>query len=209
MSKKERLKKEKARQTERKRLDELEEEFLKEEAKHRESRAAKKMRRAARRGYSSGLMIFLTILMLASFGYSGFFYGGIMIVGQFTGAAEVMPAHTGLMMLIADVLMLTGIILSFAGKYILQGIFTLSGSGVYLFAAHRVIADIQMRLDKYYVEPELQTMDKAYMKYCYPILGVTVFGAVIFTLALVTYIRRKKRLKREKDNAPVKSIVDS
>ena len=207
MSKKDRLKKEKQKQLERKRLDELEEQREREEARHAESRAAKKMRRAARRGYSNALMVFFTVLMLVSFGYSGFFYGGIMIVGQFTGAAEVMPEHTGLMMLIADVLMLAGIVLSFAGKYILQGFFTLSGSGLYLFAAHRVIADIQMRLEKYYVEPELQTMDKSYMKYCYPIAGVTVFGGVIMLLALIVFIRRKKRQKRERDNAPVESIV--
>ncbi len=208
MSKKDRLKKEKARQTERERLDELEEQREREEAKFKESRAAKKMRRAAKRGYPNALMVLFTLLMLASFGYSGFFYGGIMIVGQFTGAAEVMPAHTGLMMLIADALMLTGIVLSFARKYIVQGVFTLGGSGLYLFAAHRVIADIQDRLEKYYVEPELQTMDKTYMKYCYPIIGVTVFGAVILAVALTAYIRKKRRLKREKDNAPVRSIVE-
>ena len=208
MSKKDKLKKEKARQTERKRLEELEEQREREEAKYRQSRAAKKMRRAAKRGYLSGLMIFFTVLMLISFGYSGFFYGGIMIVGQFTGAAEVMPAHTGLMMLIADALMAVGIVLSFAGKYIMQGVFTVGGSGLYLIAAHRVIADIQARLEKYYVEPELQSMDKTYMKYCYPIIIVTVFGAAVMVIALTAYIRKKKRLKREKDNAPVKSIIE-
>lgn len=208
MSKKQRLEKEKQRQLERRRLDELEEQIEREEAKHKESRAAKKMRRAARKGYSSALMIFLTVLMLLPFLYSGFFYGGIMIVGQFTGAAEVMPAHTGLMMLIADVLVLTGIVLSFAGRYIIQGIFTISGSAVYLFAAHRVVADIQERLDKYYVEKSLRTMDKTYMRYCYPMAGVTVFGAVIFIIALTAFIRKKRRQKRERDNAPVESIVD-
>ena len=208
MSKKQRLEKEKQRQLERRRLDELEEQREREEAKHKESRAAKKMRRAARKGYSSALMIFLTVLMLLPFLYSGFFYGGIMIVGQFTGAAEVMPAHTGLMMLIADLLVLTGIVLSFAGRYIIQGIFTISGSAVYLFAAHRVVADIQERLDKYYVEESLRTMDKTYMRYCYPMAGVTVFGAVIFIIALTAFIRKKRRQKRERDNAPVESIVD-
>lgn len=207
MSKKERLEKQKQRQLERKRAEELEEQREREEARHTESRAAKKMRRSAKRGYGSWVSVLLCILMLAGFLYSGFFYGGIMIVGQFTGAAENMPSHTALLFLISDILMVIGIVLAFAKRYIIQGIFTISGSALYLIAGQRVISDIQQRLEKYYVDPELREMDKTYMRYYYPVAIVTICGAAVFIIALVSFIKKKRRLKRERDNAPVESIV--
>lgn len=208
MSKKQRLDKQKQRQLEQQRLEEAEEQREREEARLRESRAAKRMRRAAKRGYPKGIMIFFTFLMLCAFGYSGFFYGGITIVGQLSGMAENIPAHTAQLMIAADLLMLVGLVLSFAGRHIVQAFFNLSGSGLFLYTAHRVIADIQARLEKYYVEPALQDMDKSYMRYYYPIAAVTLMSALILAIALAAKIRKCRRQKHERDNAPVESIVD-
>lgn len=208
MSKKQRLDKQKQRQLEQQRLEEAEERREREEAKYRESRAAKRMRRAAKRGYPNALMLVLTVLMLAAFGYSGFYYGGITIVGQLSKMAENIPAHTAHYMIAADALMFVGIIMSFAGKHIIQAIFNLSGSGLFLYAAHRVVADIRERLEKYYVEPALQEMDKDYMRYYYPIAAVTLISTIILAIALTAKIRKSLRQKRERDNAPVESIVD-
>ncbi|MCD7741478.1 MAG: hypothetical protein LUI06_04675 [Ruminococcus sp.] len=207
MSKKSRLKKQKEKQVEMKKLADLEELEEIEAAKHRESKGAKKMRRRARRGYANVLMILFTILMLAAFLYSGFFYGGVTIVGAVGGAAEFIPKKTALIMGIGDCLMVIGIVLCFCKKYKVQAIFSLSGSLAYLYAGHKIILDIQQRMEEVYVEEELQNMDRDYMLYYYPILILTLFSLVLLIISIVKAIKKKRRDKHEADNAPVESIV--
>ena len=117
MSKKDKLKKQAAAQLEQRRRDELEEQQEKERAKGRQSMAAKKMRRAARRGYIGAFIVFLTILMLLSYIYSGLVYGLVITVyGSLSGQAELIPHSVAYAMLIGDILMAAGIVLSFRGK---------------------------------------------------------------------------------------------
>ena len=209
MSKKSKLKRQAEKQLEQKRRDELDEQLEKEKALRRGSLAAKKMRRAARRGYVNGLMIFFTLVMLASFLYSGLFYGGVTIVGSVSGIAELIPHSVAYRMIAGDVLMLAGIVLSFCGKHILQGAFALTGSGIYLHGAFAVINDLSERLDKRGVDPALYNMDKDYMKHYLPILILTLFSLIILICGIVSRISDDRRRQIQRDNAPVKSIIDN
>ncbi|MCR5120939.1 MAG: hypothetical protein K6B74_00805 [Ruminococcus sp.] len=208
MSKKDKLKKQAAEQLARKRLDDAEESLEKERAKGRQSLAAKKMRRAARRGYIGGLVIFMTVLMLASFLYSGVVFGGFTVYGSLTGSAELIPHSVAYAMLIGDVLMCAGIIASFRGRKILQGLLALPGSASYLWGALAVINDLKVRLAQPGTAPEAYGMDVRYMRFYLPILVLTFFSLIIFIMGIVEYFGRKRREKTARENAPVKSIVD-
>ena len=207
MSKKSRLQKEKQRQDALKKQAELDEQEEREAAKHRESKAAKKMRRSAKRGYANIFTVIASVLMMCAFWYWGFYYGGMMIVGDITGLAENIPPHSGLLFLIADLLMITGIIMSFIRKYIMQGCFTVGGSLLFLYTGHRIVLDIRDRMKKYGVTPDLSDMDTQYEKYFYPILIITAIGAAVMIYGLVRHISKKRTEKRLRDNAPVESIV--
>ncbi len=208
MSKKDKLKKQAAEQLAQKRLDQEEESLEKERAKGRQSMAAKKMRRAARRGYIGGLVIFMTVLMLLSFIYSGLICGGLTIYGSLTGAAELIPHAVAYAMLIGDVLMLAGIVAGFRGKKILQGLLALPGSASYLWGALAVINDLKVRLAQPGTAPEAYGMDVRYMRFYLPILVLTFFSLIIFIMGIIEYVGRKRREKTARENAPVKSIVD-
>lgn len=208
MSKKSRLQKEKKRQDEQRRLESLEELEEREAARHKESKAARKMRRSAKRGYSNLLIVLLSIVMLGAFWYYGFYYGGMSIVGDLRGLAENIPKHTGVLFIIADIAMMIGIVLSFGKRYIAQGFFTVGGSLLFLYTGHRIVRDIQQRMEKYGTTPDIENMDRQYMGYYYPIAIVTVIGAGIMIYGIVRILRKKQREKIKRDNAPVKSIVE-
>ena len=52
------------------------------------------------------------------------------------------------------------------------------------------------------------SMDKDYMWFYYPIMIVTAISLIMAFVATVKKVRKKKRLQRVRDNAPVKSIVE-
>lgn len=208
MSKKNRLEKEHQKQLERKKQLELDEESERLAARKTQSRAAKKMRRQAKSGYTNAVMIFFTLLMFVSFAYSGFFYGNVMIVGALNGSAEFIPKYIAVLMAVGNLLMFTGIIISFCRKYILQGVFSLAGGAMFMYSSLWIIGDIRERIDKYSVDPSLYELDRQYMKYLLPISGVLIFSLVILIYGIVRAAKRKRAEKIKQDNAPVKSIVD-
>ena len=84
MSKKDRLKAQKEKQDRLRKEEELEEQREREEARERQSRSAKKMMKKAKRTKPNGEPVYyliLKLLMIVPFAYSGFFYGGVTIVG--------------------------------------------------------------------------------------------------------------------------------
>lgn len=208
MSKKSRLKKQSEEQIELKKLADLEELEAIEEAKHKESKAARKLRRKAKRGYANIWFVLFKILMLAAFLWSGFFYGGVMVVGSFSSIAEFIPKSTAVMILIGDALMVVCIVLSFLKKHIIQAIFGIPGSLLFLYAAQKIISDIQTRLETVYVDSSETAMDVQYMRYFYPILVFTLFSLVMLIIAIIQAVKRRKKAKFERENAPVASIVE-
>ena len=70
--------------------------------------------------------------------------------------------------------------------------------------------EITKKLENYSgAEPELMDLDKDYMLQHYPIMIILVFSLIMAIITLVKLIKKKKRLKELRDNAPVKSIVNS
>jgi glucan phosphoethanolaminetransferase (alkaline phosphatase superfamily) len=212
MSKKSRLQKQKEKQTEMKRLADLEELEEREEAKYKESKAARKLRKKARREKKrkgGGVLIFIfKLLMVAAFLWSGFFYGGVTIVGAMTSVAEFIPKRIAVIMIIADVVIAVGLVLAFLGKNKIQALFCIPGSAAFFYAGLKVVLDIQERMENVYVDSDLENMDKTYMLYYFPILAITLFSAIILVIAIVRLIKQKRRQKVERDNAPVASIVE-
>lgn len=208
MSKKSRLKKQKENQTREQRIAELEELQEKREARYKESRAAKKLRRKAKKGYISFSRILVILIMFAAFFYSGFFYGGVTIVGSIENIAEFIPKRVVLFMAAGDLLMFIGLILVCLKKDKIQGLFSISGSLMFWASGQWIINDIQTRMENVYVEEDIANMDKQYMLYYYPILAVTLFSFIFLMIAYVKLIAAIRRKKSERDNAPVASIVD-
>lgn len=173
-----------------------------------ESRAARKYRRKAKRGYGNAAAFVLTAAMFVLFWIYGFYYGGIAIAGDLTGIAENIPKNTGVLFIAADLLMLAGMIISFCKRYILQGFFTVTGSGLFLWTGHRVVADIRERMDKYGVTPDIENMDRDYMKHYYPAAAITVIGLVIMAAGAAALMKKRRAEREKRDNAPVKSIID-
>lgn len=212
MSKKQRLKAQKEKQDRlKKELEEYEKE-KKEEAKERSSKSAAKMRKKAsrRKAFGEPVYVFLLkLLMIIPYGYSGFFYGGVLTVGVFAGYIEDKPPKwVGWCVLLGSIAIGVGVLLAFLKKYKASFALAVIGTVPYMKSARYMINKTKEYLAKKAVEPSLQNLDKTYMKWYYPILGVVFLSAVLLIIDLIGKHKRKKKLRYEQETAPVESIVD-
>lgn len=213
MSKKSRLKKQKEKQIQMKKLADLEELEEKEAAKHKESKGAKKMRRKAKHGYVNGLLLALKMIMTAAFLWSGFFFGGVLTVGVLNGYVYIdtdtlAPHWVAYFTLAGSVIIFAGIVLSFLKKYLISFALTLTGNVLFMRAVGYIIRILKENLEKRAIDPSLNGMDRTYMIRYYPILITLVMSAVMLIIWIVQTAKRRRREKSERDNAPVASIVD-
>jgi glucan phosphoethanolaminetransferase (alkaline phosphatase superfamily) len=208
MSKKDRLKAQSEKQLILKKELEQQELAEKAEASGRSSKAGEKLRKKARKA-NNILTLILKLLMILPFGYSAFYYGGIFIVGIATGEMVGMPKRIAVFLAIGAVLCLAGLFLAFFSRYILQFAFIAVGTASFMYSAGYIISETQKKLEVNYVsDAELQKLDKTYMTYFYPLLIMTLISAVLLAIYIVKRIKKKRAEKRERDNAPVKSIID-
>jgi glucan phosphoethanolaminetransferase (alkaline phosphatase superfamily) len=211
MSKKDRLKAQKEKQDIIQKEIEEQERLEAEEARHKQSKSAKKMMKKAKRarhGREPIICLILKILMLVPYGYSGFFYGGVLVTGVFGGYIEPAPPKwVGWCALIGSVLVLAGIIVSFFKKYIASFIVICGGTGVFLKGAEYMINKIQNHLENYAVDEAYENMDKQYMIYYYPIMAVAAVAFILLVISVVRKILKNRRAKYQRDTAPVASIV--
>lgn len=212
MSKKERLKKEKQKQDLLKKEIEEQEKIEREEARSKQSKAAKKMMKRSKGLYPFGeplYYIIIKILMLVPFGYSGFFYGGVLGIGILGGYIDNKPpVWVAVCILAGAVVIGVGIIFSFFKKYIVSAVLIFGGTISFMRSALYMINKIQDILNTKSVDTDLQNMDKEYMLYYYPIMIVSVLALVLLVDSVIRKILSKKKLQLEKDSAPVKSIID-
>lgn len=132
--------------------------------------------------------LILKLLMIVPFAYSGFFYGGVTIVGIMGKYIEPVPPKWVLWAMAAGVVvMFAGILFAFFKKYIVSFILSLGGMISFLKAGGYLIKRIQDKLSNSAVDQSLQNMDKEYMWRFYPIIGVAVISA---TLLICTIIRK-------------------
>lgn len=177
------------------------------------SKAARKMLKKAKKEkkhrFESGLFLFMKILMLAFFLYSGVFYGGVTVVGVLKGYMYEIPKWIAGVIGIGSLIILAGIILSFCKRYFISFAAILAGTLSYLKGAVYIINKISDKLVNYDgADSQIAKMDKTYMLHYYPIMGVLLIALILGIIALIKMIRKKKRLKEQRDNAPVKSIIN-
>ena len=212
MSKKDRLKKQSQKQLRERRELEEEEREEREAARHRKSKSAKKLlykTKYGRYGKEPWAFLFLRLLMLIPFAWSGIYYGLIVIFGTFGGYIVPQPPQwVGWTMLAGDILILAGIIIEYLKKHIPAFVFIAAGTGLYLKASQYFINYLSDRLDKVYVEEEIRGIDREYMKHHYPMAAVAVLELCILIWWIILKILAAKKQKHERDTAPVKSIVD-
>ncbi|WP_294450960.1 hypothetical protein [uncultured Ruminococcus sp.] len=212
MSKKDRLKAQKEKQDRLKKEAELEEQREREEAREKQSRSAKKMMKKAKRVKPNGELVYyliLKLIMIVPFAYSGFFYGGVTIVGIIGKYIEPVPPKWVLWAMAAGIVaMFAGILFAFFKKYIVSFVLSVGGTVSFLKAGGYLIKRIQDKLSTTAVDQSLQNMDKEYMWRFYPIVGVAVISTVLLICTAIRKLMERKRLQRERDNAPVESIID-
>ncbi len=212
MSKKDRLKAQKEKQDRLKKEAELEEQREREEAREKQSRSAKKMMKKAKRVKPNGEPVYyliLKLIMIVPFAYSGFFYGGVTIVGIIGKYIEPVPPKWVLWAMAAGIVaMFAGILFAFFKKYIVSFVLSVGGTVSFLKAGGYLIKRIQDKLSTTAVDQSLQNMDKEYMWRFYPIVGVAVISTVLLICTVIRKLMERKRLQRERDNAPVESIID-
>lgn len=155
-------------------------------------------------------LLIIKIIMLASFLYSGFFYGGVTVVGVYTGAMTVtekgaLTLGSANAMLIGILLMLAGLILAFFKRYIISFIASISGMLIYLYVAYeRVIKFAAQRVS---ASGDLNPQTK-YMLWYYPIAAFAAGSLALLTVSIVIGVNKKRKARKMRDNAPVKSIVE-
>lgn len=212
MSKKDRLKAQKEKQDRLKKEAELEEQREREEAREKQSRSAKKMMKKAKRVKPNGEPVYyliLKLIMIVPFAYSGFFYGGVTIVGIIGKYIEPVPPKWVLWAMAAGIVaMFAGILFAFFKKYIVSFVLSVGGTVSFLKAGGYLIKRIQDKLSTTAVDQSLQNMDKEYMWRFYPIIGVAVISTVLLICTVIRKLMERRRLQRERDNAPVESIID-
>ena len=207
MSKTDRLKKQSQKQLEEIKKSEKEE-ALEKEKPARESRSAKKLRRQARH-LDGVLSLVLKFLMLVPFFFSGFYYGGIFIVGISMEQMDDMPRSTALWLGIGVALFIAGIILAFLSKYPAQLGAVAAGTIFFMTGAVRIVNKARSRVgDGIGLTQEQQELPEKWARGLYPILIMTLISALLFIIWLWQVLRRRRRLQNERDNAPVKSILD-
>ena len=162
-----------------------------------------------RYGKEPWMFMVIKLLMLLPFAWSGIYYGLIMIFGTFGGYIEPQPpAWVGWCMLAGDIIVLGGILTEFFKKHIPAFVVIAVGTGLYLRAAQYFIDYLTDRLDKVWVEEEMQSINTDYMKHHYPMAAVAALELIILVWWIILKLLASRKAKLLRDTAPVKSIVE-
>ena len=158
----------------------------------------------------SFIYLFLKLVMLASFLYSGLFYGGVTVVGVYTGAMTVteegaLTTASANIMLVGLLFMVLGLVLVFLKKYILSFTASFLGTILYLYVAYERV--IKFAADRVTQSGEID-LDNKYKIWYYPIVIFVFISLVLMVISIVKKIKKIRENKRIRDNAPVKSIVE-
>lgn len=206
MSKKDRLKEQSLKQLEAIKAAE------REEAQSRkntgESSAARKMRRRSSR-FDSALTTVIKILMFIPFLWSGLYYGGIFILGISMDQMEDVPGRIAVFIAVGSALCLAGIILALKSRYLLQAAFIGVGTIFFMSGATHIVNKARSRIgDGIGLTEEQKGLASRWMLGLYPMLALTALSAALLAIWLLKRYKAAKRLRNERDNAPVKSIVE-
>ena len=211
MAKKDRLRKEKEEQLRLQKEHEKQEELLK--SKKVESKYAQKYKKQGKKQSEPGYFLVLKFIQLLCFGYSGFFWGGVLVIAIAFDmindfSFSTVSNWTAVWIILGEVLLCSSLILEFLKKYTVGFVASVVGIITYLYGVNQFILPIKNEIgDKYIVNTQLLTLDAQWMRRCYPIIIFTVISFAMFLIKLVKKRIIKKKEKEIQDNAPIKSIV--
>ena len=170
-----------------------------EERKNAPSKAMKKFIRK-----ESAWVKLIKFIMVLPFLYSGFFYGGITVISIFKKTINI-NTYVGTIILISLIAMLGGLILAFKRFYISSFAVSLVSVLVYFFITKKYFVDFAT--GKVTVSGNINPQYK-YMIWFYPILLFLLCSFILLIIDIFRLIKKKRREKEKRDNAPTKSIVD-
>ncbi len=149
-------------------------------------------------------------VMLVLFGYGVIFWSGTAFMSLFTGSFDEFsqPAWVGASMAVGVIVIVLSMVLALLGKYIAAFLLGAGGSAAVLAAAAWFVRTAKHELETRAVSNDLLGLDKHYMYRALPVLAAAVMLLFLAAVQTAGLIRRNKRLKEEKESAPVKSIID-
>ncbi|NLZ45986.1 MAG: hypothetical protein GX896_04775 [Clostridiales bacterium] len=211
MSKKDRLRREKEKQL--KQQKELEKEEILLKSANIESKASKKYKKTSTKVKEPVYFLVMKFAQLLVFGYSGFYWGGVLILAivfdlinrySFSTVSNI----TAVFIACGVVVMCASLVLGFLKKYTTAFVVSIVGLVAYLYGVNQFIIPIKNEIgDKAVVNSNLLTLDEQWMRRCYPIIVFTVISFIMFIIKVIQGVIKKKKEKEKMDNAPVKSIV--
>ncbi|MBE6836698.1 MAG: hypothetical protein E7509_01685 [Ruminococcus sp.] len=210
MSKKDRLRKQKERQLSLMNAQEKAEREYKDNFK--ESKAVSKYKKQKGQIPEGPFYLVLKLLMLIPYGWSAFFWGGVISVAILSDMVNIydfsqLGKKTAVYIIVGALIMALALVFEFMRKYIAGFSASLVGVLLYIHGVNQLIKPITELLDKKYFGEEYLEMDKTWMTRCYPIWAFLVISGVLLAINLVEKYLRKRKERILRDNAPVKSIV--
>ena len=205
-SRKERLKEQSLRQIEqRKQLEREEEELRKKTAKEDDlSLSSVKLLKK-----EPVFCLVIKILAVGVYLYSCFFYGGVTVIGILNDYVDNVPDKYAYYMLIGIIILLVSLLLMFFKKYISSFVLNIIGTILYMKTAVFLVERVRKLLDDNYItDADILKLDKTYIYRHYPEFAFLAAGAVLLMINIVRRYLKYRKIKAERDNAPVKSIVD-
>lgn len=170
-----------------------------EERKNAPSKAMKKFIRK-----ESVWIKLIKFIMVLPFLYSGFFYGGITVISIFKKTIDI-NTYVGTVILICLIAMLGALILSFKRFYISSFILSFISVLAYFLITKKYFVDYATGkvTESGNINPQYK-----YMIWFYPILLFLLCSFILLIIDVFRLIKKKRREREKRDNAPTKSIVD-
>ena len=205
-SKKERLKEQSLKQIEQKRAAEREEREEKEQLSKSDELSLSSVKLLKKEPI---VCLILKILAVGVYLYSCFFYGGVTVIGILSGYVNNTGSKYAYYMLAGVILLLASLLLMFFKKYIASFALNIIGTILYMKTAVFLVENVRRLLENNYVtDAKILDLDKTYIYRHYPELAFLALGAALLIINIVRRYLKYRRLKAERDNAPVKSIID-
>ena len=174
------------------------------------SKTAAKKKVFAAGGKEPLAMRIIKYLMLSLFGYGVVFWGGtgVLLVTGSSFDDFSPPAWIAFALIGGSAVLIAAGVLSWRRLNIIAFFPAAVGTAAMLAAAAWFVTTARHELENRVVSNELLDLDKHYMYRALPVLAGGVLALVLAVMQAARRIRKKRKEQQERDNAPVRSIVD-
>ena len=174
------------------------------------SKTAAKKKVFAAGGKEPLAMRIIKYLMLSLFGYGVVFWGGtgVLLVTGSSFDDFSPPAWIAFALIGGSAVLIAAGVLSWRRLNIIAFFPAAVGTAAMLAAAGWFVKTARHELENRVVSNELLDLDKHYMYRALPVLAGGVLALVLAVVQVARRIRKKRKEQQQRDNAPVRSIVD-